>query len=130
MIRLEVRLFTILRHRPDGQIRGRLSLELQGGSTVADVLRELDVPDDLPIVISVNEEQSDPSTVLHDGDRVELIPAVAGGSERLQPVLSPVEGLLTQTSLLSLAPLVLCSLCPLDWLAPWQISCYNATNTR
>ncbi|MFQ5596214.1 MAG: MoaD/ThiS family protein, partial [Anaerolineae bacterium] len=79
MISVDVHLYTILRHRPDGQMRGRLSLELQVDSTLADVLRELEVPDDLPIVTSVNDEQADPSTALHDGDRIELIPAVAGG---------------------------------------------------
>lgn len=80
-MRIDVRLYTILRHRPDGQILGRLSLELREGSTVADLLRQLDVPDDLPIVISVNDEQADPSVALHDGDRIELIPAVAGGGQ-------------------------------------------------
>jgi len=41
----------------------------------------LEVADDLAIVISVNDEQADPSTVLADGDLVELIPAVAGGGK-------------------------------------------------
>jgi len=81
MIHIDVRLFTILRHRADGQIRDRFALEAPAGATVADILRELDVPDDLPIVISVNDEQADPSTGLNDGDRVELIPAVAGGGQ-------------------------------------------------
>ena len=80
-MRIDVRLYTILRHRPDGQILGRLSLELREGSTVADLLHMLEVADDLAIVISVNDEQADPSTVLTDGDRVELIPAVAGGGK-------------------------------------------------
>ncbi len=86
MIRVDVRLFTILRHRPDGQIRGHVSLELSEDATVADVLRELDVPADLPIVISVNDEQADPSTTLQDGDHIELIPAVAGGSALIFPL--------------------------------------------
>lgn len=79
MISIEVRLYTILRQRPDGQVRGRLSLELQNGATVADVLQALDVPDDLPILISVNDEHVEPSRTLHDSDEVELIPAIAGG---------------------------------------------------
>lgn len=80
MITVNVQLYTILRHRPDGQTRGRLLLELRDGATVADVLRELDVPDDLPIVIAVNDELADPSVVLRDSDSIELSPAVAGGS--------------------------------------------------
>lgn len=80
MIRVDVRLYTILRHRPDGQIRGSLTLELDDGATVSQVLQALDVPDDLPIVISVNEQSAQPTTVLKAGDRVELIPAIAGGA--------------------------------------------------
>lgn len=79
MIAVDVQLFSILRHRPDGKVRGQVTLELPDGATVADVLSELDVPD-LPIVISVNDQQADSSTALHDGDEVEIIPAVAGGS--------------------------------------------------
>lgn len=87
MITVEVRLFSILRHRPDGAVRGRLALELADGATVADVLSKLDVPD-LPMVISVNDEQAGPLTALHDGDEIELIPAVAGGSAPPPPSIS------------------------------------------
>jgi molybdopterin converting factor small subunit len=80
MIQVDVRLYTILRHRPDGQIRSGLTLNLADGATVAHVLQELGVPEDLPVVISVNEEHAEPITVLHDGDRLALIPAVAGGA--------------------------------------------------
>lgn len=113
MIRVDVHLYTILRHRPDGQIQGRLSLELQDGAAVADVLRDLSVPDDLPIVISVNDEQADPSMVLHHGDRVELIPAVAGGTTPPLLDLSELRGV-PQAAI----------------LAYRQTSCYNETNNR
>lgn len=83
MIQVDVRLYTILRHRPDGQIQGSLTLELEDGATVSQVLQKLDVPGDLPIVISVNEQSAQPTTALHNGDRVELIPAIAGGVARL-----------------------------------------------
>ena len=78
MITVNVRLFSILRHRSGGEVRDRMVLELPDGATAADVLAELGAPD-LPIVISINEQQADPSAILRDGDEVELIPAVAGG---------------------------------------------------
>jgi len=78
MIRVHVRLFSILRHRPDGSLQDSLTLELPEGATVADVLRALQAPE-LDVLIAVNDEQCDESAPLQDGDEVELIPAVAGG---------------------------------------------------
>lgn len=79
MITVNVRLYTILRHRADGEIRSRLTLELPAGATVEDVLQTLDVSDDLPIVMTVNAHNADATTALQAGDTVELIPAIAGG---------------------------------------------------
>ncbi len=79
MIRVDVRLYSILRHRPDGRIQGQMSLQLEDGATVADVLNALGVADDIPLLISVNDEQVERSAAVEDGDKIELIPAVAGG---------------------------------------------------
>lgn len=84
MITVTVRLFSILRHGPGGEIRDRLTLELPPGATVADLLRKL-VVRDLPLVIAVNGQQADAATVLRGGDEVELIPVVAGGSTDHRP---------------------------------------------
>lgn len=78
MIRVNARLFSILRHRQDGALRDRVTLELPEGSTVTDLLRQLQAPE-IGILISINGEQAEETTVLQDGDEVELIPAVAGG---------------------------------------------------
>jgi sulfur carrier protein ThiS len=80
MIRVNVHLFSILRHRPDGTLQNHVTLELPEGATVADVLRQLQVPE-LPILIEVNEQQAEETTRLQDGDKVDLIPAIAGGEK-------------------------------------------------
>ncbi|MCZ7572654.1 MAG: MoaD/ThiS family protein [Ardenticatenaceae bacterium] len=79
MIIVTVRLFSILRHRPGGEVCDRLTLELPPGATVADALRQLGAPD-LPLVIAINGQQGETTTLLHGGDEVALIPVVAGGS--------------------------------------------------
>lgn len=91
MIRIEVRLFSILRHRSDGAVRDQLTLTLADNATVADILKEIDAPD-LPLVISINDQQANSSTVLHDGDKVELIPAVAGGAPPYPLDFSKLQG--------------------------------------
>ncbi len=78
LITVSVRLYSILRQR-DGRIVNGLDLELPSESQVADVLRLLDVPDDLELVLAVNDQVSSETTVLQDRDRLAIIPAVAGG---------------------------------------------------
>ncbi len=78
MIEVNVHLFSILRHRPDGTLQNRVTLELPEGAIVADLLRQLQVPD-IPILIEINEQQAEETTPLRDGDEVDLIPAIAGG---------------------------------------------------
>ena len=74
-----IRLYSILRER-NGQIVDTLECELPKNSQVSDVLRRLDVPDTLDIILAVNDQVVSESATLQDGDRLSLIPAVAGGS--------------------------------------------------
>jgi len=78
LITISVRLYSILRQR-DGRIVDRLELDLPPGSRVDYVLRKLDVPEDLELVLAVNDEVTDVTAVLQDHDRLSIIPAVAGG---------------------------------------------------
>jgi sulfur carrier protein ThiS len=78
LITVSVRLYSILRQR-DGRIVDRLELEVSPGSTVSDVLRLLDVPYELELVLAVNDQVSSETAVLQDHDRLSIIPAVAGG---------------------------------------------------
>lgn len=52
---------------------------LNPGDTVASVMDRLGVPRDEVHVIFVNNRSQKPDTVLKDGDRVGLFPAVGGG---------------------------------------------------
>ncbi len=49
------------------------------GSTIGDMLRKFFVPDDMSAVIAVGEDAADITHVLSEGERVTVIPPVAGG---------------------------------------------------
>jgi molybdopterin synthase sulfur carrier subunit len=64
-------------YSPDGQ--DKFSYEMPDGATVADLIRKLGVPEELASVITIGDEAIDASQALKDGDRVTVIPPVAGG---------------------------------------------------
>lgn len=49
------------------------------GSTIADMLRKFHVPQELSAVIVVGESAAEPDHVLAEGERITVIPPVAGG---------------------------------------------------
>jgi molybdopterin synthase sulfur carrier subunit len=57
----------------------RFSLDLPDGATVGDVLRKLGVPGEQAAVLTLDDEAVDFSRQLKEGDRVTVIPPVAGG---------------------------------------------------
>jgi sulfur carrier protein ThiS len=77
-IHIVVNLYSVLRHR-SGEVVNQLELELPAGSRIQDALDRLEVPPDLEVVVSVNGRVADGHDSLHDGDRLAVIPAVAGG---------------------------------------------------
>ncbi len=64
-------------YAPDG--RGIFPYEMPDGATVADLIRKLGVPEELASVLVVGEDAVEPAQTLHEGDRVTVIPPVAGG---------------------------------------------------
>jgi molybdopterin converting factor small subunit len=58
---------------------GRFAYEMPVGATVADLIRRLGVPEELASVITIGDEAIDASQALKEGDRVTVIPPVAGG---------------------------------------------------
>ncbi|MFN8113406.1 MAG: molybdenum cofactor biosynthesis protein MoaE [Solirubrobacterales bacterium] len=83
-MRVDVRLFAILRERAG---RDTVAVELEPGATVADAIGVLSehaalrgVLDRLPVTMAVNRDYADPSTELHSGDELALIPPVSGGA--------------------------------------------------
>ena len=77
-IRITVKLYSILRHR-DGKIVNMLELDLPAGASVKQVLDDLQVNEELEAILAINDEVVDATTILKEGDRLSLIPSVAGG---------------------------------------------------
>lgn len=78
---ITVYLHTILQKETAEGVLRSLELSVPEGSKVEDVLARLEIrinPDDL--LITVNGQVADESQVLFTGDRVDLIPAISGGS--------------------------------------------------
>ena len=78
---VSVYLHTILqRQTPQGIVR-QLELTLPPGSSLLDLLGELNIElDPEQIMLVVNGVMADEHTLLSDGDRVNLMPAISGGS--------------------------------------------------
>ena len=79
-MRITVHLHTTLQRRTaDGPVR-RLEVVVPPQSTLAYLLKELDLPTDQDnILFVVNGRQALPAMELTDGDEVNLIPAISGG---------------------------------------------------
>lgn len=79
MIEIRVQLYSILREKLPAGARGRTVLRFEGGATLADVLRELDI--NRRVVISVNgEHEADDARPLDDQDEVKIFSSVGGGA--------------------------------------------------
>ncbi len=77
-MKVTVELQTYLeQYSPNGQ--PVFDYTLPEGATVQTLVRQLNVPEELAGVIVVNERSADFPDPLHEGDRVTLIPPLAGG---------------------------------------------------
>lgn len=77
---VDVALFAYLADfQPDG-LGGRSAraFHVAQGTTVADVIRDLALPDQ-PRIVFVNNRHADEDSALHEGDRLAIFPPVAGG---------------------------------------------------
>jgi sulfur carrier protein ThiS len=79
-MRVEVHLFSILREHlpPDGE-RGRVSVTVAQGATVADLIEQLGITRRVRLVAVNGVQESDRQRVLQDGDYVKLFPTMVGG---------------------------------------------------
>jgi molybdopterin converting factor small subunit len=64
-------------YSPDGQ--AVFECTLPDGATVQTLVRQLSVPEEMASVIVLNDRSADFDDPLQDGDRVILIPPLAGG---------------------------------------------------
>jgi len=76
---VEIRLYATLRRHAAAAALGVLSIEVQEGSTVADVLGIMNIELAEVHIIMKNGVSSSLDIVVHNGDRLGFFPAVGGG---------------------------------------------------
>ena len=85
-MQVTIRLFAQLRERAG---RSSLELDLPEGASVRDAITAVgSVAEGLPVVMAVNREYADESSVLSAGDELALIPPVSGGSAAVHAAIS------------------------------------------
>lgn len=77
---IEVRLFAMLRNcLPQGAQGFGFKKHLDGEMTAGQLIKELALPHDMPIIIVVKSIQVDESYIVKDGDVISLFPPLGGG---------------------------------------------------
>ena len=77
---IHVHLFSVLReHLPPGGERGRATVTLPEGVTVAGLIAHLGIARRVRLVTVNGVQEKDRERPLQDGDRVKLFPAMVGG---------------------------------------------------
>ena len=78
MLDIHVQLYSILREKLPPEAEGRAVFQMKEGTTLADLLIELDIS--RRVVLSVNGvHESDRSQRLQDGDEVKIFSSISGG---------------------------------------------------
>ena len=72
-------LATLRKYRPEMPRAKALSLDVPAGTTVHEVVQQLGIPDNVPLVAMVNSGVCGLDHVLVEGDKLALFPPVAGG---------------------------------------------------
>jgi molybdopterin converting factor small subunit len=79
-VKVEVELFaTLAAYLPVGASGDRVTLEVPGATSVADVIGLLGIPTDLECLTVVNGHDASSAHRLADGDVLSLFPPLAGG---------------------------------------------------
>lgn len=77
-LRIDVRLFGILRDQLPSVQKGKAKIELQDGGSVTDLLAHLDIS--RRVEVAINEEiETDENHILIDGDQVHIFTTIGGG---------------------------------------------------
>jgi molybdopterin synthase sulfur carrier subunit len=79
-VEVRVRLFANLAdYGPPGARGGATRVELPEGATVQDLLRRLQIPDEVPRLILVNGRDVESTARLDPNDVVDVLPPLVGG---------------------------------------------------
>jgi len=77
-LEIHLQLYSILREKLPPEANGQTMLQIDEGTTLADILEELDIK--RRVVMSVNgDHEPDHSCRLQGGDEVKIFSAVSGG---------------------------------------------------
>jgi sulfur carrier protein ThiS len=78
MLAIHLQLYSILREKLPKEAKGQADLQMEAGSTLADLLEQFGIK--RRVVISVNgEHEPDRSRILRDGDEVKIFSSISGG---------------------------------------------------
>jgi len=78
-MRVRVKLHSILRDYLPPQAKGQTTLELPAGATIADLRARLKIERQCVVIVN-GKEVSDADHPLRDGDEVQMLMALGGGS--------------------------------------------------
>ena len=77
---IEVRLYATFRDfLPPGSSNFGMMKSLDKETTIAELAKEIGLPEDVPKIVIVNGSHAELDRVLEDGDVVSLFPPLAGG---------------------------------------------------
>jgi molybdopterin converting factor small subunit len=77
-LEVRVQLYSILREKLPAEARGHTTLQLEMGTTVADIIELFEI--ERRVVVGVNgAHERDHSRPVQDGDEVKIFSAVSGG---------------------------------------------------
>ena len=80
MISIEVALFATLRtYNPNGESSELFRMQMPKGTTIADLLKELQIPLGESKQAFVNNRRQQWDYILQEGERVAIFPPIAGG---------------------------------------------------
>ena len=75
---IHVQLYSVLRDKLPPEAKGRTILQVEAGTTLGDILKELGIT--RKVVVSLNGVQiSDKSRQLNDGDDIKIFSSTSGG---------------------------------------------------
>ncbi len=77
---IEIRLFAMLRdYLPEGTEGFAFIKRLDGEKTAGELIKELGLPRDMPVIIVAKGVQVDEGYVMKDGDVISFFPPLGGG---------------------------------------------------
>jgi molybdopterin converting factor small subunit len=77
-MKVAVKCFATLADGETCDYKGATEYDVSEGAQVGELIQKLDIPDEQVKIVFINGRKGDPSTVLKEGDRVGLAPAVGG----------------------------------------------------